>query len=90
MIEQKKSQPHILIIENREKMNISGVIDVDSFDDETVVLITEKGRLTIKGASLKVNSFAVETGDLQLQGNIMALGYLEGEPKKNVFGRLFG
>lgn len=90
MTEQKNINPHILIIENRDKMSVSGVIDVDSFDDETVVLLTEKGRLTIKGASLKVNSFAVETGDLNLSGKIMALGYLEDEPKKKLLGRLFG
>lgn len=89
MNEQKITRPHIVILENREKMNISGVLDVDSFNDETIVLITERGKLTIKGANLKVSSFAVETGDLQLTGNVMALAYIEREPKKSVFGKLF-
>lgn len=89
MNEQKHSKPHVLILENREKMNISGVADVDSFNDETVVLMTDKGKLTIKGANLKVSSFAVETGDLELQGNVMALAYVGNEQKKGVFGKLF-
>ena len=89
MDEQKHIKPHVLILENREKMNVSGVLDVESFNDEMVVLLTNKGKLTIKGENLKVSSFAVETGDLELQGNIIALAYVSNEQKKGVFNKLF-
>ena len=49
MIEEKKTpKPKIqnLILENREKLNISGVIDVESFNDECVIVDTELGRIT--------------------------------------------
>ncbi len=78
---------HTVHIENREKMMVSGVVDVDSFDEQTVVLLTEKGKLTVKGDGLKVIGFTVETGDLQLQGKIIALGYTQ-DNKKNILGRI--
>ncbi len=49
MNEQLTSAPHGIIIENREKMSVSGVQDVVSFDDQTVVLNTSMGELTVKG-----------------------------------------
>ena len=39
-----------LVLENREKLNVSGVLDVLSFDDQIVMVETELGLLTIKGA----------------------------------------
>ena len=79
---------HGVIIENREKMTVSGVLDVDSFDEQTVVLITEKGKMTVRGDGLKVLGFTVETGDLQLQGNIIALGYSTADKKGGFFNRI--
>ena len=38
-----------IILENREKLNISGVIDVFSFDDQIIIVETDLGLLTIKG-----------------------------------------
>ncbi|MBE6798858.1 MAG: sporulation protein YabP [Ruminococcaceae bacterium] len=79
---------HGVIIENREKMTVSGVLDVDSFDEQTVVLLTEKGKMTVRGDGLKVLGFTVETGDLQLQGNIIALGYSTADRKNGFLGRM--
>lgn len=38
-----------VILENREKLTISGVLDVLSFDDQIVIVETELGLLTVKG-----------------------------------------
>lgn len=89
MIEKSISGEHTVIIENRSKMNLSGVLDVLSFDEQTVVLKTELGELTIKGDNLKVNSFAVETGSLLIDGNFSALAYTVSN-KRNFASRLFG
>ncbi len=83
-----KNAEHGIVIENREKVSITGVEDVLSFDDQTVVLYTHFGDLTVKGEGLKVNSFAVETGSLIIEGNILALAYT-GNSKKSMFSRLF-
>ena len=55
MEEKKNIGPHNLIMENREKLTITGVIDIHSFDDELVLAETELGILTIKGNDLKMN-----------------------------------
>ena len=84
-----KNIEHTVIIDKRSKINLSGVLDVLSFDEQTVVLKTEMGELTIKGESLKVNSFTVETESLSLDGEFFAMAYSSGN-KKNLKARLFG
>ena len=44
-----------IIMENREKISVTGVIDIHSFDDELVLVQTDLGILTIKGDDLKMN-----------------------------------
>ncbi len=89
MNEQSKHFNHTIILENRNKLSISGVADVLGFDDETVVLCTEMGNLTVKGNGLKVQSFATETGSIAVEGNIGALIYTEAKSKHSVKSRLF-
>ena len=50
-----------LVLENREKLNVSGVNDVLSFDDQVVIMETELGLLTIKGENLKINKLSIDT-----------------------------
>ena len=49
-----------LILENREKLSISGVLDVLSFDDQVVIIETELGLLTIKGENLKISKLSLD------------------------------
>ena len=65
-----------VIIENRKKLNISGVKDVTSFDDETVLLDTALGKMTVKGESLHIESFNTATGDLTATGKVHAVVYM--------------
>lgn len=65
-----------VIIEGRKKLNISGVKDVTSFDDETVLLDTVLGKMTVKGEGLRIESFNTETGDLSAVGKIHAVVYM--------------
>ena len=44
-----------LILENREKLTITGVVDVLSFDDQIVIVETQLGLLTVKGEDLRIN-----------------------------------
>ena len=48
-----------LILENRGKLNVSGVVDVLSFDDQVVIIETEMGLLTVKGENLKINKLNI-------------------------------
>lgn len=69
------SVAHGLTLEGRSKMSISGVTDVDCFDESTVLVYTVMGELTVKGKHLQVDSLSVETGDVSLQGDVWSIRY---------------
>lgn len=82
--------PHNVILEDRSKLMVTGVSDVDSFDDQTVVILTEMGELTVRGGNLHISRFNQETGELNLDGNVFALVYTEDRKQQGSFiGRLF-
>ena len=64
-----------LILENRNKLNISGVLDVLSFDDQIVILETELGLLTVKGENLRINKLSIDTSEVIIEGEIISLTY---------------
>lgn len=68
---------HSLSLKNREVLTLSGVCDVDSFNEGTIMLYTSLGELTIKGRGLHVNAMNVQTGDMEIEGDIWALMYGE-------------
>ena len=78
-----------IIIENRKKITLSGIKDVVSFDEETIVLNSTQGKLVIKGIGLHINSFEAETGDLIGDGKINAVVYTVEENGGGFFSRLF-
>lgn len=79
-----------IIIENRKKLNISGVKDVLSFDDETIMLDTALGKLTIKGEGLHIESFNNVTGDMSATGKVYAVVYMSDAKTSGGFlSRLF-
>lgn len=69
--------PHNIVLEGRRMLTVSGVSDVDSFDEETVVIFTELGELTVRGANLHINKLSVDVGELTVEGDISALIYSE-------------
>lgn len=92
MIEEKKDikLSHNLILKERKSLNISGVLDVDSFDDNAVVAYTDLGELTIKGSNLHINKINLDSGDLELDGEVYSLDYAEDRPaERGFFSKLF-
>lgn len=92
MADERKTQsmPHNLVLEDRKLLTVSGVSDVDSFDEETVVVFTDLGELTIRGSDLHINRLSVEVGELSVEGNISALIYSDEVPKSGgFFSRVF-
>ncbi len=82
------SENQNIIIENRNKTNVTGVIDVISFDDETVLLNTNEGKITVKGENLKIESFNNENGDLVCGGKINAIVYMSDVKSGGFFSKL--
>ncbi len=80
-----------LILENREKLNVSGVNDVLSFDDQVVIIETELGLLTVKGENLKINKLNIDTSEVIVEGRIDNLGYSQNQSKNEggILGKIF-
>ena len=71
-----------LILENRQKLSISGVNDVLSFDDQVVMVDTELGLLTVKGENLKINKLSIDTSEVIVEGEISYLSYSDKSAEK--------
>jgi sporulation protein YabP len=69
------SPEHRLILEQRERLVISGVEEVARFDEETIVLTTSLGELEIQGEGLHIEKLSLEGGELHVDGSISALIY---------------
>ena len=92
MVEEKKpAAPHNFIMEGRRKMTVTGVTEIDSFDEQSVVLFCEPGELAIRGTGLHINRIDVDTGELSLEGErIDGLSYADNLPVRGgILGRLF-
>ena len=79
-----------VILENREKLTISGVLDVLSFDDQIVILETELGLLTVKGENLRINKLSLDTTEVIVEGTIYNLAYSEKNLDKKSSGSFIG
>ena len=93
MEEKQYAKAHKLLLSNRRTGTISGVTDVISFDIAEILLETEQGMLTIKGADLHVNRLTLEKGEVDIEGRIDSMVYSEvtdfHKAGASILGRLF-
>lgn len=66
---------HSLSITNREQAQVQGVLSVESFDDEEIILETDLGMLTIRGEELAIKQLDLETRRFAVDGYIMSCTY---------------
>ena len=89
----KQKRLHKMHMENRSKLEMTGISDVISFDLNKVVLESDYGMITIKGTNLHVNRLSVEKGELDIDGTIEGLTYSEinsyAKKGESMLGRLF-
>ena len=82
-----------IVLENREKLNITGILDVFSFDDQIIIVETELGLLTIKGTDLKINKLSIDTSDFVVDGKINSLMFSDSDvsikKNKNILSKIF-
>lgn len=81
---------HALTLENREHLSLSGISDVDSFNEEEIVAICSCGELTIKGELLHIEELNLETGCVSVSGKVTSLTYSEKFSSSSLLKRLFG
>lgn len=87
MQQQEKStrpkMPHNVIMEGRKKLSVTGVLDIDSFNEQGVIALTELGILIIKGIDVHINKLNVENGDVAIEAKeIVSLTYTDINDKK--------
>jgi len=93
-MDEKKKVPsvqHKLVLVERESMSIDGVSNVESFDDEEVILETNAGILIVKGKELHIKQLNLDEGNLAVEGYIQAMEYVEeagAKKAKGLLGRL--
>ena len=90
MDEKRIKMPHNLVMEDRRTLSITGVSDVDSFDEGTIIVFTDLGELTVRGSDLHIRNLNIEAGEVSLEGNISALSYADNAVKQTgFFGKVF-
>lgn len=83
---------HCITMNNRAWMQVSGVLEVISFDTEEIILDTEEGRMQIKGSGLQVKQLVIESGELEIEGRPDSISYTEVKKpvtSASVFSRIF-
>ena len=78
---------HNLILKERKEISLTGVTDVDSFDESSIVAYTNYGELTISRNNLHIRALDTEKGELSVDGEISSLCYLDNRPNSEGFFR---
>ncbi|MBR3836293.1 MAG: sporulation protein YabP [Clostridia bacterium] len=79
---------HDLIVESRKKVTMTGIKDVESFDEETIVAQSECGEIALHGKGLKISRLSVESGDMAVEGEIDSVIYSEGKSAGSFWSRV--
>lgn len=82
--------PHSVSVDGRESIEVTGALDVESFGEECISVITTMGKLMIKGEKLHINKFSVDEGVLSACGTVNTMEYSRiKEQEAGFFARLF-
>ncbi|GAF14266.1 forespore shell protein [Bacillus sp. JCM 19046] len=89
---ERQNNDHDITLRGRKQLDITGVKQVDSFDNEEFLLETVMGYLAVRGQNLHMKNLNVEQGNVSIEGKIYDLIYVDqnqqGKPK-GLFGKLF-
>lgn len=83
---------HKVMIDDRKRLTVSAVDDIESFDEEKVVILCDMGTMTVTGSDFKINRLNVEDGQLVIEGEIDEIQYSDRMTEKSgggFFGKLF-
>lgn len=86
-----RGRAHTVELVNRESASFAGVTDVEAFNEEEVVLLTDMGVIVLAGEGLHIVKLNLDDGVLVVEGHIIALEYVQEQKptKKGVFSGLF-
>lgn len=85
-----KTQNHIFHMENRQKLDITGVVKVLNFNEDQINLNTVMGQMIIKGREMKINKLNVDSGDMCIEGEVVSINYVnKSVDGESIFKKLF-
>jgi len=84
-----KNQKHTIVLDERQKLNVTGVLDVLNFDEEIIVMETTMGMLSIEGEDLHISKLDLVLGELNVDGEIGTVAYNDKEQSGKKGGSLF-
>lgn len=94
MADELYNKQHEIVMKNRNALEVTGVIRVESFDSEEFLLQTEYGYLGVRGQDLHIQNLDLDQGRVVIEGQMAHLSYLDVNHDgtgsgKSVLGRLF-
>lgn len=86
----EKETQHTLTLTDRSNLSVTGINDVDAFNEQEIVAVCDTGELVIKGELLHIEELSIESGIMTVSGKISSLSYNEKFTHTSVLKRLFG
>ena len=81
---------HRVTLEDREQLTVTGVEEVESFDESTIVMVTVRGALVVRGSGLHIEQLSLDGGQLRVEGDVESLTYEDDAGgHTGIWGRLF-
>lgn len=81
---------HGISLEDRSRLSVTGVEDVESFDENLIVMNTTQGDLIVRGTGLHIGKISLDDGRLSVEGSISELSYEDKSPSGGFWQKLFG
>ena len=78
-----------IILENKKKLTIDSVLNVDSFNEDYLEISTELGGIAVEGKDLKIEELRQENGRILISGIISGVFYKDIKSSKGLFGGMF-
>lgn len=82
MEEKKTGKAHSLMLEARKYGRLTGVQDIHSFNENEILLLTDAGKVQIKGEQLHVKGLDLEKGEAEIEGKVNSVSYLTKNAQK--------
>lgn len=86
---QRPRIPHSIIVENRSNISLTGIIKMGSFDEQSVVAFTDYGEIHIRGSRLHISKLSLDTNEVDIDGELEAVIYVQNRNSGGFFSRLF-
>lgn len=91
-MDEKMIKKHMVNLVDRQRLNMTGIVDVFSFNDEVIELETLDGYLDVEGMDLHIVKMNLDNGELIVEGKIIGLNYedqAQSKKKGSVLSKLF-